>query len=198
MKQTSWGRKTIAAGAAICALSWAVAGCSSGQVAPEQEPGPDNPTEGVVTLNQQPSTEGPAEEPVPQARPTEEADCPYLSTQEAEEATGEKVTRVDIDPGFEPAACFFTTNDGSISLVTTMHHFESEDRARALVDDAAPPDSTEHAEIEGGWTGGKSTGAFGALLAVYRGPEVFVAQSTQERSMAVQRVAELVIPRIAE
>lgn len=197
---TTWGKKYLVTAAAACGLVAGLAGCSSGTVAPEQTPGPDNPTEGVVDLNRSGPQQDPSGEPeneVPQAKPTEEADCPYLSTEEAEEATGEKVTRVDIDPGFEPAACFFTTIDGSISLVTTMHHFESEDRARELVDDAAPPDTTERSDIDGGWTGGKSSGAFGALLAVYRGSDVFVVQSTQERSMAVQRVAEMVIPRIA-
>lgn len=188
--------------AMVCAAAMLVSGCASSSGGDAQEPGPDNPSVGVVTLdpNQQPQEPQSPDTPdeaaaVSQAMPNVEADCPYLSAEEAEEAVGEKVTRVDIDPNFDPAACFFTTIDGSISLVTTLHTVSDEQQASALVEEAAPAATTERVDI-GSWSGGKTAAAFGALLAVQRGNQVFVAQSTQNRSMAVQRVAELVIPRI--
>lgn len=176
----------------VGAVAVAVAGCT---VAPDAAPppGPDNPSLGVVTLQPTEPVDGAQE--VRQAQPTTQADCPYLSAAEVEQAIGEKVTRVDIDPSFTPAACFFTATDGSIALVTTMQHFDSEQQAQRLVDDAAPPASTERVDI-GQWTGGKTAAAFGALLAVRRGGDVFVVQSTQDRSMAVQRVAMLAVPRV--
>ena len=130
--------------------------------------------------------------------PSSDADCPYLSADEVAALNGEKVADVRIDDGVDPAACFFYSADGAVQLTTTVHTLASEERARELVDEAAPVDVSDRSDVEGGWTGGRSGGPGGALVVVARGKQVLAVQSTQEQSVKAQRIAELVGPRIAD
>ena len=150
----------------------------------------------VGTLRTAPPETSSTASPIPDLRPVADGPCPYLSAEEASELNGEKVVSVRIDPQTEPPGCFFYTYGDRIQLTTSVFGVADEELARRLVDESAPVDGTERADIEGGWTGGKSGGPAGALLAVYRGDRVVVVQSTQEQSIKVQRVAERIIPRL--
>lgn len=142
-----------------------------------------------------PATSDPAP-PVPDLRPVADGPCPYLSDEEASELNGEKVVSVRTDPQVEPPGCFFYTYGDRIQLTTSVFTVADEQVARRLVDESAPVAETERADVDGGWTGGKSGGPTGALLAVFRDDRVVVVQSTQEQSIKVQRVAERIIPRL--
>ncbi|HHX83791.1 MAG TPA: DUF2020 domain-containing protein [Actinomycetales bacterium] len=140
----------------------------------------------------------PQEQQVPQAEPRVEADCPYLSAEEAAQLNGERVTQVRIDDQIDPPACFFSSADGTVQLTTTVYTLDSAEEATRLVDETAPPGVTDRSDVEGGWTGGRSGGPGGALVALAREEQVLAVQSTQEQSVKAQRVAELVAPRIAD
>ena len=184
-------RRAVVASAAVVAGAL-LAGCHDGGDADSPAAGDAEYGE-IVTAAPEPSKSA---EEFRQPTPTEDADCPYLSAQEAAELTGEMVDKTQIDPAYDPPACFFGTQDGSVTLMVSLETVESEDEAVRLVDEVVPPDSTERADVEGGWTGGKDASEAGATLAVYRGDQVFTVQATQGRSEAVQSVADTVIPRL--
>lgn len=162
-----------------------LAGCGGGS-----EPAPE-----MGTIRTAPPEASESE--LAEVAPSSDADCPYLSADEVSDLNGEKVTDVRIDDGVDPAACFFYSTDGAVQLTTTVHTLPSEERARELVDEAAPVDVTERSDVEGGWSGGRSGGPGGALVVLARGTQVLAVQSTQEQSVKAQRIAELVAPRIA-
>lgn len=139
----------------------------------------------------------PSREPeVPEPEPVAEADCPYLSLDEVSRLNGELATEVRIDDRVDPAACFFYSSDGAVQLTTTVFTAGSAEAATRLVDESAPVGESERSDIGGGWTGGRTGGAGGALVVLARGTQVLAVQSTQEQSVKVQRVAELVAPRV--
>lgn len=133
---------------------------------------------------------------MPIVEPVTKAECPYLSVEEVSELNGERATDVKIDDRLEPSACFFYSADGAVQLTTTVYELDSAERATEVVDESAPVDTSERSDVEGGWTGGRSGGPGGALVALANGSRVLAVQSTQEQSVKVQRVAERVAPRL--
>lgn len=164
-----------------------LAGCGGGGGEPQPEMG---------TIRTAPPE--PTEPEIPEVQPVLSEDCPYLSTDEASRLNGEPATDVRIDDSIDPAACFFYSADGAVQLTTTVFSVESEERASQLVDESAPAEESERSDVEGGWTGGRTGGPGGALAVLSRGTQVLAVQSTQEQTVTVQRVAELVAPRVAE
>ena len=162
-----------------------IAGCGGGADESESTMG---------TIRTAPPETGEPEIPV--VEPVETAECPYLSADEASDLTGEQATDVKIDDRVEPPACFFYGADGTVQLTTTVYEFDSPERATQLVDESAPVGLAERSEVEGGWTGGRSESPGGALVALANDTRVLAVQSTQEQSAAVQRVAEVVAPRL--
>ena len=134
---------------------------------------------------------------IPEVEPVVEADCPYLSAEEASRLNGELVRQVRIDDRLDPPACFFSSADGRIALTTALYTVADAEAATRLVDESVPVGASERSDVEGGWTGGRTGGPGGALVALAEGNRVVVVQSTQEQSVKVQRVAELVVPRLA-
>lgn len=137
-----------------------------------------------------------SEPEIPVVEPVTEAECPYFSAEEATELGGEQATTVRIDDRMETPACFFSGADGSVHLTTTVYELDSPERAAEVVDESAPADTSEPAEVEGGWTGGRSGGPGGALAVLANGTRVLAVQSTQEDPLIVQGVAEVVAPRL--
>lgn len=194
MRRSSFHRSARAAGFASTALlaGALLAGCHDGGDADSQA-GEDAEYGEIVTAAPEPTESA---EEFRQPTPSEDADCPYLAADEASELTGEKVDKVQIDPAYDPPACFFGTGEGSITLMVSLETVDSPDEAVRLVDEVVPPADTERADVDGGWTGGKNSSEAGAMLAVYREDQVFTVQTTQARSEAVQSVADTVLPRL--
>ncbi|MFN3602249.1 MAG: DUF2020 domain-containing protein [Dietzia sp.] len=164
-----------------------IAGCSGGDTEPAPEMG--------TIQTAPPETSEPE---IPQVEPVALAECPYLSVDEVSRLNGELATEVRIDDRVDPPACFFYGADEAVQLTTTVYSVASEERATQLVDGSAPVGESERSDIEGGWTGGRTGGPGGALVVLARGTQVLAVQSTQEQSVKVQRVAELVAPRVAD
>lgn len=138
----------------------------------------------------------PTEPEIPVVEPVTTAECPYLSAEEASQFNGVSATDVRIDDRTDPAACFFYDADGEAQLTTTVYTVGSAERAVELVDESVPAEEAEDSRVEGGWTGGRTVGPGGALLALANGERVLAVQSTQEDPATVQQVAELVAPRL--
>lgn len=184
--------RSFAAVSAALVAGALLAGCSDGGGADSQAPDDAEYGEIVTAAPESPESD----EGFRQPTPTEDADCPYLSAEDAADLTGEMVDKTQIDPAYDPPACFFGTQDGAVTLMVSLETVDSEEEAVRLVDEVVPPDSTERADVEGGWTGGKNASEAGATLAVHREDQVFTVQATQGRSEAVQSVADTVLPRL--
>ncbi|WP_123959202.1 DUF2020 domain-containing protein [Corynebacterium pseudopelargi] len=158
-----------------CALL--LSACTSAPEAPEPQPS-------------QPSLAAIAPETMPELV---DAPCPYLDAQWLAETNGQKVTRTGVDERFDPPACGFWGYGDLPQATVLIRHMPDEEQARAVVDWAAPIDSTEPATLPGGWDGGRAGGPEGAVFAVQRGPVAVVAWSDQAQSLKAQLIAQEVI-----
>ena len=123
--------------------------------------------------------------------------CPYLEVEFVEHTNGQRVTGTGTDDRFDPPACVFLTYGEEPQLEVTVHHTDSVEEARAVVDRAAPVDSTDLADSPAGWSGGRSGGEDGALYAVSKDTVAVVVRSNQAESVKAQAVAEEVITNLS-
>lgn len=123
-------------------------------------------------------------------------ECPYLNTEWVQDANGQKVTGMDIDPSLNPPACVFWSFPEEPQLTVMVRHFSDPKDAIAMVDWAAPIDTTDPAQVPGGWDGGRFGGEGRSLFAVHKGNTAVVVFSNQEQSVKAQIVAEEVIKNL--
>lgn len=118
--------------------------------------------------------------------------CPYLDDQFVAGANGQKVMAWGVDKRFDTPACVYWSYGDEPQLQVIVRATASEADARAVVDWAAPVDSTDPASLPGGWEGGRS-GGDGAVFAVAKGTDAVAVFSDQSESVKAQAVAEQVI-----
>jgi len=130
-------------------------------------------------------------------------DCPYLDTAWVEETNGQRVLGVGTDPRFDTPACVYWSYPDAPQLTVIVRDMPDEAAAIAVVDWAAPIDSTEPAEEPEGWSGGRAgagmvpgglpTGHDGALYAVQKDNRAVVVFTNQDQSLKAELVAKEVI-----
>lgn len=122
-------------------------------------------------------------------------DCPYLDTAWVEETNGQRVLGVGTDPRFNTPACVYWSYPDAPQLTVLVRDMPDEAAAIAVVDWAAPIDSTEPAEEPLDWSGGRRGGSAesGALYAVQKDSVAVVVFTNQDQSLKAQLVAEEVI-----
>jgi UPF0176 protein len=160
-----------------------VAGCAT------QTAGSASPT-GPLTQPPAPTTAAP---PPPEPTPAGQAPCPYLDDDFVEETNGQRVGRIAVSTDKPHPACFFYRSDGSEQLRVQVLVAADPATARALVDRAAPVDTSDPATLPGGWDGGKQPTGSGAVFAVYKGGTAVVITGNQQQTIKVSRIAEQVI-----
>ncbi len=181
--------------ASALALSATAAACTP---APEQEPAPADAstTATSATAAATPEASGVDKPALPvAARPEVPAgkqswrECPYLDTVWVEQTNGQRVTAVGVDERFSTPACVYWSYPEAPQLQVLVRHLPSQEDAIAVVDHFAPVDSTELAELPGGWTGGRGTVDGGAVFAVFRGTVAVVVLTNQEQSFKAEQTA---------
>ncbi|MFF0144458.1 DUF2020 domain-containing protein [Amycolatopsis sulphurea] len=128
----------------------------------------------------------------PDPRPTRAGQCPYLSKQEAQDANGQHVTAVKLSADQSTPACFFYRPDGSVQLSVRVYTGTSA-IAKALVDKAAPVDTSNPADQPAGWKGGYQPSADGVVYAVAKAGSAVIVTSNQKQSIKARTVAEKAI-----
>ncbi|GAB3595015.1 hypothetical protein CFAEC_12955 [Corynebacterium faecale] len=182
----------------VIALS--VAGCTTEPPVAEQpiaedpataEPAPPLTSEVAPVVDGLPADALPE---VPGGRGAWEA-CPYLDTEWVAETNGQRVTGLGVDERFSTPACVFWSYPEEPQLTVLVREMASVDEAIAVVDWAAPIDSTEPAEEPLDWSGGRRGGSAesGALYAVQKDSVAVVVFTNQDQSLKAQLVAEEVI-----
>ena len=181
-----------------------LAGCSPS--AEEAAPGEPVDTAGSAD----PETSGPeitdsglphdAMPEVPGGRGSQEK-CPYLDTDWVSAANGQRTLGVGLDTRFDTPACVFWSYPEEPHLTVIVRDMPDVESAIAVVDWAAPVDTTEPAEEPAGWSGGRAgagmvPGRDGALYAVQKDDRAVVVFSNQDQSLKAERVAEEAITRL--
>ena len=143
------------------------------------------------------ATPAPVERPLvpPAPQPAADGPCRYLPAQSVQAANGERVVSVRISatgPDQPYPACFFLTANGTVQLRTWIV-VATPKAARAIVDAAAPVNTSDLAELPGGWSGGSQPTAEGAVFAVARQGTAVVITTNQRQTIGARRIAEQVI-----
>lgn len=190
------GLKTILLTSAIALV---VAGCTD--ESPEAPPAPQ--TTATASSESVAEPVEPAVDKLPvDAAPqvpggrTSWQECPYLDTQWVADTNGQRVTGVGVDERFSTPACVYWSFPEEPQLTVIVREMDTIDEAIAVVDWAAPVDTTELAEEPAGWSGGRRGGdgsGSGALYAVQKDTVAVVVFTNQDQSLKAQLVAETVI-----
>lgn len=151
------------------------------------EPQVDDPT--IVTPEDTPSgAAAPAAEAPPAPEPSAGGPCPYLDQAFVEDTNGQRIGEVKTSAD-EPPACFFYRSDGGLQMSVRVYRGEP-GVAKAIVDQAAPVDTSNPAELTGGWSGGAQPTDEGAVFAVAKDAEAVVVTTNQEQTIKAKVVAQ--------
>ncbi|MGB3442882.1 MAG: DUF2020 domain-containing protein [Actinophytocola sp.] len=151
----------------------------------------DDPT---VETGQTTGTNSAAPALPPEPEPTVDGPCPYLDQAYVEETNGQRVSKVQTSED-EPPACFFYRPDGDVQLSVRVYTGEAP-VAQALVDAAAPVESSNPAELSGGWQGGAEAGESGAVYAVAKESTAVVVSTNQEQTIKAKQIAQQTITEL--
>lgn len=190
-------RPVARASAAVLLIgSLAMAGCSAiGGDKPEQNTEaqqskdgllPGEPVQGVK------GTELPVDTlPAPVGQGDSETRCPYLDGEWLQTTTGQRWTATGLDGRFDPPACVFWSYEDVPQAQVMVRHMTTNKDAVAVVDHAAPVDSTLKALKPEGWSGGRSGGkdGEGAVYAVWKDQTAVVVFTAQEQSLKAEQIA---------
>ncbi|SHE64031.1 DUF2020 domain-containing protein [Streptoalloteichus hindustanus] len=171
--------------AAVVAATALLAACDSGTPA----------AGGAATTSQTSSSAAPTTAvaaPPASVEPAKDGDCPYLERAWVAEANGQKVSKVRLSADQPNPACFFYGLDGKEQLRARVYVGDAK-AAKALVDQAAPVETSSRAELAGGWKGGSMPTQDGSVFAVAREGKAVVVRSNQTTTFKAKRVAERAI-----
>nr|CEL16032.1 hypothetical protein [Kibdelosporangium sp. MJ126-NF4] len=165
-------------------LACCLVGCSTGPNA-----GPTPPT---TQRTQNPPTTTQPEGPPPAPEPVADGPCPYLESAFVAQANGQRATKVRVSADKPHPTCFFYRADGNVQL-TVRIYVGTAKNAKALVDEAAPINTTNPASAPAGWKGGSLGTDKGSVYAVAKDTMAVIVTSNQAQSIKARQVAEKAI-----
>jgi hypothetical protein len=128
----------------------------------------------------------------PDPEPASTAQCPYLTSDFVADANGQHVSKVQVSADEPHPACFFYRPDGKIQLTIRVYVGEPA-VATALVNKAAPIDTSNPASDPSGWKGGYESTDDGAVYAVAKGSTAVVVTTNQKQSVKARTVVKKAI-----
>lgn len=128
----------------------------------------------------------------------EQGQCPYLDGEWVQNTNGQRLTGVGVDERFDPPACIFWSYEDQPQVQVMVRTMRTNKDAVAVVDHAAPIDSTLKALEPQGWSGGRRGGneTSGALYAVWKDRTAVVVFTAQDQSLKAQTIAEETIKNL--
>jgi UPF0176 protein len=151
--------------------------------APTTTPAPPPPTTAVVAVP-------------PDPQPTGAGPCPYLTTTFVADANGQHVSKVQTSAEQPHPACFFYALTGKLQLTVRVYTGDQA-VAKALVDKAAPIDTSDPATDPPGWQGGYQSTDDGAVYAVAKGGAAVIVTTNQKQTVKARTVAKQAISALA-
>ncbi|QKV77079.1 DUF2020 domain-containing protein [Amycolatopsis sp. Hca4] len=158
-----------------------LAGCSATIVTGTATPSPPSAS----------TAAGPGSLP-PDPQPGATEDCPYLDSEFVAESNGQHVSKVRVSADQPHPACFFYRPDGKVQLTVRVYVGDAK-TATALVNKAAPVDSSNPASDPSGWKGGYLSSDDGAVYAVAKGGTAVIATTNQKQSVKARTVVKKAI-----
>ncbi len=141
----------------------------------------------------------PSSTPAPQVpaapEPTGKGPCPYLESDFVGDANAQKVATVKTSADKPHPACFFYARTGKLQLTVRVYVGEPA-VAKAMVDQAAPIDTSNPADEPAGWKGGYQPVAEGAVYAVAKDGNAVVVTTNQKQSIKARTVAKQAIDEL--
>ncbi|SDY79193.1 protein of unknown function [Saccharopolyspora shandongensis] len=132
----------------------------------------------------------------PDPQPTGAGPCPYLTNTFVADANGQRVSKVQISADKPHPACFFYALTGELQL--TVRAYSGDPAvAKALVDKAAPVDTSNPATDEAGWQGGYQSTEGGAVYAVAKDGAAIIVTTNQKLTVKARTVAKQAIAALA-
>ncbi|EOD65344.1 hypothetical protein H480_27162 [Amycolatopsis vancoresmycina DSM 44592] len=128
----------------------------------------------------------------PDPEPGATEDCPYLGSEFVAESNGQHVSKVRVSADQPHPACFFYRPDGKVQLTVRVYVGDAK-TATALVNKAAPVDSSNPASDPSGWKGGYLSTDDGAVYAVAKGSAAVIATTNQKQSVKARTVVKKTI-----
>ncbi|WP_410562787.1 DUF2020 domain-containing protein [Amycolatopsis sp. cmx-4-61] len=128
----------------------------------------------------------------PDPQPGATADCPYLDSEFVADSNGQHVSKVRVSADQPHPACFFYRPDGKVQLTVRVYVGDAK-TATALVNKAAPLDSSNPASDPSGWKGGYLSADTGAVYAVAKGGTAVIATTNQKQSVKARTVVKKTI-----
>ncbi|MET8847036.1 DUF2020 domain-containing protein [Amycolatopsis sp. NPDC004625] len=128
----------------------------------------------------------------PDPEPGATEDCPYLGSEFVAESNGQHVSKVRVSADQPHPACFFYRPDGKVQLTVRVYVGDAK-TATALVNKAAPVDSSNPASDPSGWKGGYLSTDDGAVYAVSKGSTAVIATTNQKQSVKARTVVKKTI-----
>lgn len=139
------------------------------------------------------SVPGPVAPSVPSApAPMSDGPCPYLNSDFVAKANGQHVSKVRTSTEKRYPSCFFYALNGKLQLTVRVYVGEPAG-AKALVDQAAPVDTSNPADEPVGWRGGYQATDTGAVYAVAKQGTAVVVTTNQKQSVKARTVAKQAI-----
>ncbi len=128
-------------------------------------------------------------------------ECPYLDTEWVSDTNGQRTLGVGVDTRFDTPACVFWSYPEDPHLTVIVRDMVDVDEATAVVDWAAPVDTTEPAEDPAGWSGGRAGAGMvpdrvGSVYAVQKDDRAVVVFTNQDQSLKAELVATEVIANL--
>lgn len=149
----------------------------------------EEPTDDPTVTTDTPSETTQTQVALPAApTPTIDGPCPFLEEGYVEETNGQRVSKVQISDG-DPPTCFFYRPDGSVQLTVRVYSGDAA-IAKGLVDEAAPIDTANPAELDGGWKGGAQASDNGAVYAVAKEASAVVVTTNQGQTIKAKQIAQ--------
>jgi hypothetical protein len=128
----------------------------------------------------------------PAPEPSGSGPCPYLGTDFVAQANGQHVSKVRTSADKPQPSCFFYALNGALQLTVRVYVGEPA-VATAMVDQAAPVDTSNPADEPAGWRGGYEATGTGAVYAVAKQGAAVVVTTNQQQSVKARTVAKQVI-----
>lgn len=128
----------------------------------------------------------------PEPQPAAAGPCPYLATDFVADANGERVSKVKLSADRPYPACFFYDLAGKPQLTVRVYVGEPA-VATALVNQAAPVDTSNPATEPPGWQGGYLQTREGAVYAVAKQGAAIVVTTGQMQTVKARTVARQAI-----
>ncbi|NKQ53331.1 DUF2020 domain-containing protein [Amycolatopsis sp. K13G38] len=128
----------------------------------------------------------------PDPQPTAGGPCPYLDTSFVADANGQHVSKVQTSADKPHPACFFYALSGKLQLTVRVYVGDPA-VAKALVDKAAPVDTSNPATDPAGWQGGYQATGGGAVYAVAKGGSAVVVTTDQQQTVKARTVTKQTI-----